>query len=205
MKEDPRHKNQKLDTVTPAALLESFSAELQRALSAIDRENLEQFCDLVLECASNDQMAFICGNGGSASIATHAACDLNKGTFISKEKRLRTTSLSANEALATAVSNDFGFETIFEFQLRSLASSDDLLIAISSSGNSENIMNAVLTAKDLGLKTVSISGFDGGLVSKTADVPLVIPAHHYGVVEDVSMNLLHIVTTYVYDRLASKE
>ena len=133
-------------------------------LSSLDAKQVEEMVDLVVDAYDNDRTVFIIGNGGSASNASHLANDLVKGTLKSMDqtKRLKALALTDNLALMTAYANDEGYQTIFEQQLRTFAKPGDLVIAISGSGNSPNVIKAIEWANENGLHTVGVTGFGGG-------------------------------------------
>ncbi len=133
----------------------------------------------------------------SAAIANHLSCDCLKGIRSATALRPRVVSLSATVELITAIANDFSYDEVFSFQLSSLAVPGDLLIAISSSGNSPNIIAALNWAKDNGLRTLAMTGFDGGAAAGIADVSLHVRADNYGVIEDVHQSLMHLLAQYV--------
>ena len=146
------------------------------------------------------------GNGGSAAIADHLCADLTKGTYFENNPPLRVTALVSNISLYTATANDFGFENVFIKQIQFYAEKDDVLIAISSSGNSKNICDAVSYAKTKGLITIGLSGFNGGKLRKNADISLHTSIRNYGVVEDTHQALLHIMTLgIIQERMAEVE
>jgi len=149
---------------------------------------------------------FIAGNGGSAAIASHMACDLAKtvlGTSTgTRAKRFRVIALTDNVPLITAWANDVGYETVFAEQLRNLATSGDLLVVITGSGNSPNIVAAVKAAKELGLQSTGLLGFDGGIVKDLLDSCVIVKSNNYGHVEDAHMILTHLITDYFKKVLA---
>ncbi len=180
--------------------LDGYFDRLQLAVSTVDREELQAAADIVVETIARDGMIFSCGNGGSAAIANHLACDCLKGARNGTTIRPRVTSLAATVELITAIANDIGYEDIFSYQLASLAKPGDMLIAISSSGESPNIAKAVGWARDNGLRTVAMTGFQGGRAMEIAEVRLHVEAHNYGVVEDAHQSLMHILAQYVRHR-----
>jgi D-sedoheptulose 7-phosphate isomerase len=147
-----------------------------------------------------DRQIFIVGNGGSAGTASHMACDLAKtvlGKTPDRAKRpFRVMSLTDNVPLITAIGNDFGFEHVFTQQLVVFARAGDLLVVITGSGHSPNVVNAVRMARGMGLRTAGMLGFDGGEVLPLLDTPLLVPDWSYGFVEDLHMVLDHLVTAY---------
>jgi D-sedoheptulose 7-phosphate isomerase len=191
----------------------SFAREYFAGLKAVmDRVDMGQVAAFVAELERayrEDRQVFIVGNGGSAATASHMACDLGK-TVLGKtpdrtKRRFRVTSLTDNVPLMTAVANDLGYEHVFTEQLAVLARRDDLLVVITGSGNSPNVVNAVKTAREMGLRTAGMLGFDGGEVLPLLDTPLLIPDFSYGFVEDLHMVLDHVVTAYFGRRLQAPE
>lgn len=152
---------------------------------------------MLAECANNGRMIYSCGNGGSAAIANHLVCDCLKGVRAGTSLKPKVNSLSATIELITAICNDIGVEDMFSFQLESLATAGDVLIAISSSGSSPNIVKALHWAKANGMGTIAMTGFGGGDAAKIADVSLHIAVDNYGVVEDIHQSLMHILAQYL--------
>ncbi len=144
---------------------------------------------------------FVMGNGGSASIASHFACDLGKSTALDGQPRFRVQSLNDNVPLLTALANDLGYENVFKEQMRNLARKGDIVIAISSAGNSENIVRAVEFANEIGAISVAITGFGGGRVNKIAKFSLVLDSEDYGVVETIHMFVCHTLAFAFKDRV----
>jgi D-sedoheptulose 7-phosphate isomerase len=157
---------------------------------------------------AQERTVFVIGNGGSAATASHMMNDLNKGTLGHKGdatwKRFKVIALTDNVSLMTAWANDTNFNTVFSEPLKNLANRGDVLIAISASGNSPNIIAAVEVAKQLGLTVLGLGGFTGGKLAQRADVCFVVPSSGYGPVEDVHMILDHILTGYLYEKLKGK-
>jgi phosphoheptose isomerase len=152
---------------------------------------------LLIDCLQRDATLFACGNGGSAAIANHLQCDCQKGIHIDTGYHPKVVSLSSNSAVITAVSNDIGFADCFAFPLGLHGRSGDLLITISSSGNSENIVRALQKARQIGMHSIAMSGFDGGRSRDLATASIHVKAHNYGVVEDVHQSCMHILAQYV--------
>jgi D-sedoheptulose 7-phosphate isomerase len=144
------------------------------------------------------------GNGGSASTASHMAADLAKNTIGANMRRFRVLSLNDNMAILTALANDLGYEKVFSEQLKNLIRAGDLLIVVSASGNSPNVVNAIRYAQERSAEVAGIFGFDGGTGATLADFSIVIPSNHYGVVEDVHLVINHILVDYFKARLAEE-
>jgi D-sedoheptulose 7-phosphate isomerase len=138
---------------------------------------------------------FIAGNGGSAAIANHMCCDVTKGC---RPYILDTVSLVANPSMLTAIANDIGYDETISYQLdTSLIYSTDVLILISSSGNSPNIVKAAKKAKKLGSKVIGFTGFDGGQLKKLADLNFHVPSDNYGIIEDIHSSAMHAIAQYI--------
>jgi len=155
-----------------------------------------------MEAYRNDKKIYILGNGGGASTASHLACDLGKGTlarvYDRNEKRLHVLSLTDNVALITAYANDISYDDIFLQQLRNLVEPEDIVIAISGSGNTKNVLNAVAYSKKIGAKTIGLTGFnEGGKLAQIVDIPLIVRTNHYGPLEDVHMMIGHLVSACI--------
>lgn len=171
--------------------------ELNLGLDSISNEVLETALYEIELAIKENRNIFVCGNGGSAAISEHLSCDHSKGIASNTKFFPRVHSLPSNMSLITAIANDFGYDEIFSYQLRTLANKNDVLICISSSGNSLNILNALQTAQALNLKTISFTGFDGGQAKLMSDVNLHIPVNNYGIVEDCHQILMHILAQHI--------
>lgn len=195
--DDPRHRNRLFDRSSIETYLRDYSASLHAVLLAVDGAPLAQACAAIEAAAEAGGHVFAIGNGGSAAIADHLCCDWTKGTQAPGHPVIRTTSLTANVALYSAIANDFGFETVFSRQLEMLAGKGDVLIAISSSGNSANIVEAVKAARAAGITTIGLSGFSGGLLREAADISIHIDTENYGVVEDAHQAVMHVIAQFI--------
>ncbi|MBM3859905.1 MAG: SIS domain-containing protein [Verrucomicrobia bacterium] len=178
---------------------------LKQLLDRLPLDDFERVTQAVEVAHAAGKQIFIIGNGGSAATASHMMNDLSKGTLGHKGdapwKRFRVIALTDNVSLMTAWANDTDYNHIFSEPLKNLAQPGDLLIAISASGNSPNIIVAVEAAKQLGVNVVGIAGFSGGKLAKLSDVAFVVPSDDYGSVEDVHMILDHMLTAYLYEKL----
>jgi D-sedoheptulose 7-phosphate isomerase len=180
-----------------------YITNLKQALDAIDIDELEKAINILKSVHSNYKRIYIIGNGGSASTATHIASDLCKTVKGHKGDSIwpgfKAMSLSDNISCLTAWGNDTGYDNIYAGQIENLCEKGDVLIAMSSSGNSQNIINGVNSAQKIGANVITITGFGGGKLSKLGDVNLITHANHYGPVEDIQLILNHIFTFYFYD------
>jgi len=176
---------------------------LGKVLDAIDDQELGVLCDLLIKARADRSMVFIIGNGGSASTASHMANDLAIGTRIT-DRPLRTMSLCDNTSIITAVGNDFGFKEVFTRQLAYQAQKGDILIAISASGNSPNLVHSFEWAKENGVVTVALTSFvDGGKIRAMSDFGIHVPTEpkEYGPAEDAHLILNHVFVGYLSQRL----
>jgi D-sedoheptulose 7-phosphate isomerase len=170
-----------------------YLTRLKSLLDRIPLEKVEAIRGLFAAARANDRMIFIVGNGGSAATSSHFAVDLGKGASVNKPRRFRVLSLTDNLPWITALANDFAYDQVFEQQLRNYARPGDILLAVSASGNSPNIVNAARAAKELGCTVIGWSGFGGGKLAGLADVSIVAEDNHYGRVEDVHSILMHLI------------
>lgn len=169
----------------------SYKGALRRAMSSVEIPAVLHGEFEIETAITNDRQIFSCGNGGSAAISNHLHCDLGKGVAQRLYNQPRIQSLSANSAVMTAIANDRGFDETFSYQLFLSARANDLLIAISSSGNSPNIIEALEMAKDIGMRTIALTGFNRGKAGALADVNVHVASDVYGVVEDCHQAIMH--------------
>jgi D-sedoheptulose 7-phosphate isomerase len=183
-------------------MAETYFWEVKRLLDVI-HQPAESFVEALFEAYNDDRAVFIIGNGGSASNASHLGQDLSKGTLSenSSARRLRALSLTDNMSYITAVANDEGFEFVFVRQLMNFARKNDVLLAISCSGNSPNIVKAVEYGKSHGLKSIAVTGFSGGRLGQLADLHLNVPSDDYGLVEAVHAVVFHLAVWQLRQRL----
>jgi phosphoheptose isomerase len=180
-----------------ASYLDAYAEEMARACKTIESVPFEQAAAILVEAYARDARMFSCGNGGSASIANHMQCDHVKNIRSATDLTPRVLSLSTNVELLTAIGNDLGYENIFSYQLQSQARPGDVLIAVSSSGRSANIVQALTWARDNGLHTIAITGFDGGAARTLAEVCIHVECTNYGVVEDLHQGIMHALAQYI--------
>jgi D-sedoheptulose 7-phosphate isomerase len=183
--------------------IRSHLEHLRYLLSQVPLDDLDAAVSLLLEARATAQRVYVMGNGGSASTATHFACDLQKTATIPGEAALRTYALTDNMALVTAWANDTSYEDVFAEQIMALADPGDVVVAISASGNSPNIVAGLAAAARKGARTIALVGFDGGAASQLADVTVHIPCDSYGLVEDVHSALGHAITAAIRQAVIS--
>jgi D-sedoheptulose 7-phosphate isomerase len=157
---------------------------------------------MLLEARAKGRTIFFLGNGGSASTASHFVVDIGKATIRGSGRRFRCVALVDNVETLTAWANDTDYTRVFSEQLRNLAGPGDLLVAISGSGNSPNVLEAVRVARELGLHTVGLAGLGGGKLKGMVDVPVVVPSSSMQHTEDVHLLICHLLTAYLRDEAA---
>ena len=189
----------------PQKFMQKYMTDLESIMDALPPDDIQTMISDLTEAYEQGKRVFIAGNGGSAATASHMACDLSK-TILGKGthdhiKRFAVIALTDNVPLITAWANDASYNLIFSEQLRNLASEGDLLILISGSGNSPNILEAAKTAREMGIKSFGLLGFDGGVVKELLDHVLVVASNNYGHIEDVHMILTHLMTAYYKELL----
>lgn len=184
---------------------DSYVKYLSSVLEKIDKLEIKQFITSILNARKLGSSIFFIGNGGSASTASHFANDLAIGTN-SYKNTFRVISLCDNNAIISAVGNDFSYEEIFSRQLKVLGKKGDLLVAISASGNSPNLVKAFEIAKECSIKTVALTSFDGGKLKEMADEVVHVPAERgeYGPAEDAHLIINHLIGAYI-NRLVKTE
>lgn len=175
----------------------AYFTEMARAAGSIDPAQLDRAAAVLVSAYSNGARVMSCGNGGSASIANHFQCDHSKGVAAGTGLAPKVTSLSTNVELLTAVANDIGYEEVFRFQLEAQSRPGDVLVAISSSGRSPNIVNALAWAKEHDVRTIALTGFDGGEARTTAEVAVHVDSTNYGIIEDLHQAIMHSLAQYV--------
>lgn len=176
----------------------SYLAKSRQVENNIDFSALRKLISKMLEIHKTKNNFFVIGNGGSASTAQHFCTDLGVGSYYRKNP-IRAISLVDNPAIVTAVSNDSKFENVFETQIGLLANRGDLVLAISASGNSLNLVKAINLAKSLGITTAAMTGFDGGVLKNISDISLHFQSKsgEYGIVEDAHLRMCHFITEFI--------
>lgn len=184
----------------------TYKENLIDIIDGVSDREVSNFINILLTAREKKSTIYFIGNGGSASTASHFVNDLSIGTK-SLVKPFRAVSLCDNHAVMTAIANDYGYEEVFSRQLDVLLKKDDVVVAISASGNSSNLINALNLAKDKMAVTVGLSAFDGGMLKKLADISVHVPTQKgaYGPAEDVHMMLDHLVTGYLTSVVAQEK
>jgi len=180
--------------------LANYTTELRSCLDQLDAGRLRELADRLHAARMSGQTIFIIGNGGSAATASHFACDLAKGAAVEGVPRIRVISLTDNVSLMTAIGNDISYEAVFTEQLKALIRPDDVLIAITASGNSPSILRAVEYARQCGAWTAGLIGFGGGLLRAMVDLDITVSSRNYGPVEDLHLVLDHVLSQHLKQR-----
>lgn len=177
----------------------------QDIVSDLPYHYIEQATEELVRCYEEEQNVFLFGNGGSAALASHFACDLGKGTVIegNGHKRFRVLSLTDNLPLLTAWANDSSYEMVFAEQLRNFIRPMDVAFAISGSGNSPNVVRAMGVAREAGAYTIGLTGFQGGKMRSLCDLCIVVPSENMQIIEDFHLAVAHAIFSVVRQRLSS--
>ncbi len=178
----------------------AYSARLRAILADTDWTGTAALADELFDCWKTGRQLFLCGNGGSAGNAIHLANDFLYGVSKRKGSALRVTALPANSSVLTCLANDVGYEQIFSLQLAALGQPGDVLIVLSGSGNSANILRALEQARESGLKSYAILGYSGGQAKQLADVVLHFPIDDMQIAEDLQLIVGHMVMQRLYAR-----
>ena len=181
--------------------IERYWQELARMMQAMPFDTLTRAAELLFDCYRRGSTIFILGNGGSAATASHFACDLAKGTQAAGLPAFRVVSLSDNVPLMTAWANDANYDRIFAEQLATLIRPADIVIAISASGNSPNVLAAARVARQSGALAIALTGQDGGKLSRLVDLTIYVPARSIEQVEDAHLVIAHSLCVVLRGRL----
>lgn len=177
----------------------SYVKNLKQALDVLPVREIEQVCEVLFEAYQQDKTIYLFGNGGSAALASHMACDLGKGTFAPKHipllgvKRFKVLSLTDNVPMMSAWANDTCYENIFAEQLANFIEPEDIAFAISGSGNSANVIQALALAKRKGATTIGLTGFRGGKLKDVVDHAIVVSSDSMQQIEDIHLVIAHII------------
>jgi D-sedoheptulose 7-phosphate isomerase len=185
----------------PSLAAKDYLLAVQDVLAHLDHEVVDRMIDVIWRGYKEGRTLFVFGNGGSAALASHFACDIGKGTIAGRAKRLKTIALTDNVALITAWANDKAYQEIFSEQLESLAEKGDIALAISGSGNSPNVIRGLEAGRRLGVQTLVLTGFAGGLAKTLADLCLIVPSDSMQHIEDAHLCATHAIFLAIRQRL----
>jgi len=183
---------------------ELYKKEVLTALDQIDLGKVDQAIQWFRDVRDEDRQIFVCGNGGSAATASHFATDMVKGASFGKARRFRILALTDSMSTLTAYANDVDYASVFAEQLKNFARPGDLFMAISGSGNSPNVVEAMKVANEIGCKTLALTGRDGGKLGPLAELNLQVAVPHMGRIEDGHMVICHMICYYFMDDIESK-
>ena len=174
--------------------------ELNSRLTENFSDKIEQAANLIIDCLKNNNKILLCGNGGSASECSHIAAEF-VGRFKKERKALPAIALTTDMPIITAIGNDYGFDKIFERQIEALGKKGDVLISMTTSGNSKNIINAIEKSSSKGIKTIGLLGKDGGRVKNTSNIEIIIPSDNTPRIQEAHLTILHIICELVEKKL----
>lgn len=182
-------------------LVKDYFSALKECLDQLPAEKITDLAEMIYQAYKQDKQIFVMGNGGSASTASHFACDINKCVSYGLKKRTKIISLSDNIPIMLAYANDLSYEDVFIEQLKNFFNRGDLVIGISGSGNSKNVLKAIQFANHNGGPTAGITGFDGGKLAKISQFSLVVPVNDMQLSEDLHLIVTHILMKILYKKL----
>jgi D-sedoheptulose 7-phosphate isomerase len=188
-------------TTAPSVATKDYLAAVQQVLARLDHGVVDRMTEAIWRGYEEGRTLFVLGNGGSAALASHFACDIGKGTIAARERRLKTIALTDNVALLTAWANDKAYQEIFAEQLEGLAEKGDLVMAISGSGNSPNVIRGLETARRIGAQTLVLTGFAGGRAKALGDLCLVVPSDSMQHIEDAHLCATHAIFLAIRERM----
>jgi D-sedoheptulose 7-phosphate isomerase len=177
-----------------------YKADLLKTIETVDLNRVNQAIEILRKAREDDRHIFVCGNGGSASTASHFCCDMVKGASFGRDKRFRIMALTDSLPTLTAYSNDVSYECVFVEQLKNFAQPGDVVMAISGSGNSPNVLRAVEYGNSIGCTTIALSGRDGGKLGPLAHLNIQASNPHMGRIEDAHMIVAHMISYYFMER-----
>lgn len=178
---------------------EIYKSELFRTIDTLDLSIIQRAIDWFDEARASGRHIFVCGNGGSASTASHFACDVIKGASFQRDRRFRILALTDSLPTLTAYSNDVSYDCVFIEQLKNFAQPGDVVMAISGSGNSPNVLRAVEYANSIGCRTIALTGRDGGKLGPLAQLEIRVPVPHMGRIEDAHLTVCHMIAYHFMD------
>lgn len=186
-----------------AVTIESYLKGLRECLGELSPHDIGEIANIIFAAYKNRKQVFILGNGGSACTASHFARDLKIGAAAEGKPRLRASSLTDNVAIITTLANDIGYESVFKEQLSGLLNTGDVVIGISVSGNSPNVLRAIEFARDEGAVTIGLIGFGGGKLKEIVQKSVTLSSTDYGQVEDTHLVLVHIISYLIREKIAN--
>lgn len=201
-----KQRSSDIDSCPPSAPHELTRSEtyffgVESVLRGLPFAVIDRVADVLWRAYVEDRTVYVFGNGGSAALASHCACDLGKGTVVNGNRRFRVLALTDNVPLMTAWSNDASYEDVFAEQLATFVDKDDIVLAISGSGNSPNVLKALKVAKDAGAFTIGLTGFHGGRMKPLCDLCVIVPSESMQIIEDLHVCVNHAIFSAVRARM----
>ena len=181
--------------------IKEYYRGLADTMLKLDYEQISAAMNALVNCYEHGGTVYVFGNGGSAATASHMVCDFNKGVSLKKSKKFNFICLSDNTPILTALANDISYDDVFAYQIEKILNKDDLVLAISGSGNSKNIIKAINVAKAQGVKIIGMTGYDGGQLYKLSDYHLHAPINDMMKAEDIHMSFDHMMATILLNVL----
>jgi D-sedoheptulose 7-phosphate isomerase len=207
MNSDLAQKSKPQSTVGKVSIstAEGYFANLNLILDRLSYDIINQISAILTQAYEQNRSVYVFGNGGSAALASHLACDLGKGIALNGRKRFRVLSLTDNVPLITAWANDSRYEDIFAEQLRNFVEKGDIVLAISGSGNSPNVINALGVAREKKAYVIGLTGYQGGKIKDLCDLCLIVPSDNMQFIEDLHVCICHAIFTAVRNQVADQE
>jgi D-sedoheptulose 7-phosphate isomerase len=187
--------------MNPITNAQSYFSVLAETVERLPYAVIDRVADVLVQAHENGRGVYLFGNGGSAALASHLACDLGKGTVNGSPKRFRVVAFTDNVPLITAWANDARYEDIFSEQLRNFVRPRDIAFAISGSGNSPNVLNALRVARKAGAVNIGLTGFQGGMLRSLCDICMIVPSENMQVIEDLHLSIAHALFTSIRRKL----
>jgi len=185
------------------SIIQNYIDSVSECFKELPQQNIEDIANIIFDAYKRGKQIFIMGNGGSATTASHFTRDLRIGAAVRGKSHVQATSLTDNVALITALANDIDYSSVFKEQLVGQLQEGDVVISISASGNSPNVLKAIEFAQSKGATTIALTGFGGGKLKELAHNYIVLSSKDYGVVEDIHLSLAHIISYLVRERIAN--
>ena len=174
-----------------------YTGTLNNVVKSLDKDKIYEFAELIEKTIKKNKTIYVCGNGGSHAIANHFVCDYFKVLSQETNLKVKMKSLCSDDALISAISNDFSYDDVFLYQAERLITNDDILILISSSGNSKNIKKVLNFTNKKKIKSIGLCSFSGGYLKKNCTIPIYSKINNYGISEDVNHIIMHFVMQYI--------
>lgn len=183
----------------------NYYARLKQTIEALDKDSLNEVMNLLQDAYKKESKIYVCGNGGSASTASHLMNDFNKGLSYAQDKKWHVVSLNDNVATIMAIANDDSYDKVFSKQLEGNITKNDILLAISGSGNSKNIIEAVKESQKVGAKIVGMTGYNGGKLYEMSDYKMHVPIDDMQIAEDIHLTFNHMMMSIFYRMAENKK